>query len=280
VNDVVCVVPLWRRTRNIETVARSFHAETPGQRLLFVVSEEDAAVRVASFPVVGYGNATEVLVVAGAGGEAGDYGRKINAGYRATREPFVFTGADDLLFHSGWWEAARALFTCPHGDVTCPCQDGDPCHYEGVDPMPCPTTETAGCATCVRVGVVGTRDICNGRTMNGTHSTHSLVARRWANCCAVIDQPGAIYHEGYTHEFCDDELVRSAMARGAYAHSEGPPVEHLHMLRDASLDDDTYRHGRANTRRNRQLFMRRRRLWGEGQPRHYTYPRPVVRRRP
>lgn len=28
---------------------------------------------------------------------------------------------------------------CPHGDVTCPCQDwGDPCHYEGDDPFECP----------------------------------------------------------------------------------------------------------------------------------------------
>ena len=28
--------------------------------------------------------------------------------------------------------------TCPHGDVTCPCPDGDPCHYEGADAMICP----------------------------------------------------------------------------------------------------------------------------------------------
>ena len=27
---------------------------------------------------------------------------------------------------------------CPYGDLFCPCQDGDPCHYEGGDPMPPP----------------------------------------------------------------------------------------------------------------------------------------------
>lgn len=27
---------------------------------------------------------------------------------------------------------------CPHGDPFCPCPDGDACHYEGPDPMPCP----------------------------------------------------------------------------------------------------------------------------------------------
>lgn len=30
------------------------------------------------------------------------------------------------------------IVTCPHGDLTCPCQDGDSCHYEGADAMPCP----------------------------------------------------------------------------------------------------------------------------------------------
>lgn len=39
--------------------------------------------------------------------------------------------------------------TCPHGDETCPCPDGDPCHYTtyadvaGVsEAMPCPRVET------------------------------------------------------------------------------------------------------------------------------------------
>lgn len=27
---------------------------------------------------------------------------------------------------------------CPHGDPLCPCPDGDPCHYEGTNPMPSP----------------------------------------------------------------------------------------------------------------------------------------------
>jgi hypothetical protein len=27
---------------------------------------------------------------------------------------------------------------CPHGDPTCPCPDGDPCHYEGGDANLCP----------------------------------------------------------------------------------------------------------------------------------------------
>lgn len=48
------------------------------------------------------------------------------------------------------------MAACPHGDVTCPCQDGDPCHYEAmtrtdgseVGPMRCPTTGIVGCTRC------------------------------------------------------------------------------------------------------------------------------------
>jgi hypothetical protein len=38
--------------------------------------------------------------------------------------------------------AILSTHTCPHGDVTCPCQDGDPCHYEGPNPMWCPLHQT------------------------------------------------------------------------------------------------------------------------------------------
>lgn len=34
---------------------------------------------------------------------------------------------------------------CAHGDEFCPCNDGDPCHYEGLNPAPCLRTGTFGC---------------------------------------------------------------------------------------------------------------------------------------
>lgn len=33
--------------------------------------------------------------------------------------------------------------SCPHGDATCPCQDGDMCHYEGMDASFCPNPPAA-----------------------------------------------------------------------------------------------------------------------------------------
>lgn len=242
-DDLAFVIPLWKRTRNVERVYGAVRATTPGARILFVVSADDDPVRgeLSRLSLLTDRNA---LVVDWPGGSHGDYAKKINAGYRATDEPMIFTGADDVIPTPGWYDEARQLI-------------GNP------------------------VGVVGTVDNCNPRTRVGAHSTHSLVARWWADCCAVIDRPGAVYCELYSHEYCDDELVRSAMFRDAYVHAFESIVEHEHPWRHPELDDDTYRHGRAQTRRNGQIFRRRRHLWGDGRPgRRQQYPRrPEVTRR-
>lgn len=242
-SDLAIIIPLYGRTKNIARVYESATTATPAANVLFVVSDGDAAVREAL-----KSHCLNHLVLDGVGGEAGDYARKINHGYRSTSEPFIFTGADDLIFHEGWYEAARALMSDARRS----------------------TQVLSGGATLTgpfgllneHIGVVGTRDLCNGRTANGDHSTHSLVARWYADQGGPIDESNAIYHEGYIHEYCDDELVQVAKKRESYAHSFGPPVEHVHMLLDSSLDDDTYRHGRSLTRVSRRRFMIRSRMWG------------------
>src|ERR1017187_8060869 len=43
---------------------------------------------------------------------------------------------------------------CKYGDPFCPCQDGDQCHYEGINPMK-PPNEYQSCPKC------GTRWLAN-----------------------------------------------------------------------------------------------------------------------
>lgn len=237
--DLAFIVPLWRRTKNIERLYDAIRLTTPAALIVFVVSNEDAEAMSAvarqvahdlgeriDSGVPGHDGWVIPVVVPGAGGEPGDYARKINAGYRMTNAPYLFTGADDVVPQPGWYDAARALMV-----------DG--------------------------IGVVGTVDQCNHRTINGAHSTHSLVARWYADQGACMDQDHVIYHEGYQHEFCDDEMIRTAMHRGAYAHAFDAVVEHVHMLRDRTLDDAVYRHGRSKSSLSRMLFKRRRGLWGD-----------------
>jgi glycosyltransferase involved in cell wall biosynthesis len=109
----------------------------------------------------------------------GDYARKINAGHQASSETFLFLAADDLRFHPGWLTAA-------------------------LDAMQDPA-----------IGIVGTNDLGNRRVISGEHATHSLVRRSYVDRFGTIDRPGHVLHEGYWHEYVDDEFVETARARGA-----------------------------------------------------------------
>lgn len=156
---------------------------------------------------------------------ATNYAAKINAGYRATETPLLFLAADDLEFRPEWLSRAIGYLN------------------DSID-------------------VVGTNDLCNERTMTGIHSTHTLVRRSYVETFGTIDEPDTVLHEGYPHEFCDDEFVETAKARGRYAHGFDVLVEHLHPIaRKGVPDDATYRRGRARTQVARRLFRQRRHLW-------------------
>lgn len=214
---VAFIVPVLNRPWRVEPLVRSIEDATPEpHRIVFVADEGDHAELEA---IEAAGKA--VLVV-----EPGTrYGRKINLGYRATTEPFIFTGADDLNPHFGWFTSALAHM-----------RDG--------------------------IGVVGTVDLCNDRTRTGQTSTHSLVRRSYIEeRSGVADAADQVYCELYTHEYVDDELVRTAMKRHAYAHAFDSVVEHLHPNVGKAPMDLTYELGRQRTLQNRRLFMSRRRLW-------------------
>lgn len=154
----------------------------------------------------------------------GDFARKINAGYRSTTEPLLFLGADDLHFHPGWYQAATARLNG-------------------------------------KVGVVGTNDLGNPRVLAGLHATHSLVTRDYVDRFGTIDEHGKVLHEGYTHEFVDDELVGTAKKRRAWAFAGDSHVEHLHPHWAKAPTDELYEAQGERLAASRGLYNQRRRLW-------------------
>lgn len=157
----------------------------------------------------------------------GDYARKVNAIFRATPEcGLLFTAATDLLFHPGWFERAVARL-----------QPG--------------------------IGVVGTNDLGSPRVTAGLHSTHSLVTRAYVvqHGGTFDGGPGTVLHEGYVHEFVDDELVGTARKRRAYAHAADAYVEHRHpdWCPDVPRDPLHYDQGRRMRASLHEYRMRRRR---------------------
>lgn len=149
---------------------------------------------------------------------------KINVGFAATTEALCFAAADDLAFHPGWLEAALGLLAPP-------------------------------------VEVVGTNDLLNPRVMRGEHATHFLFTRRYIDEAGTIDEAGKVLHEGYRHDWVDDEFVATAKARGVFASAPGSVVEHLHPWAGKAPDDGVYRLGRQWRGHGRRLYQRREHLW-------------------
>jgi hypothetical protein len=212
--DVAILVPVLARPQNVRPLLDSLRRSTPAGawRAVFIADpddlEEQREIR----------NHDAQLLV-----HAGSYAEKVNAAVRVTREPLVFTAADDISFHAGWLEAATRKLT------------------EGI-------------------GVVGTNDLGNKRVIRGDHATHSLVTRAYCDLGTIDGQPGLL-HEGYRHCFVDDELVATAKKRKAWAFAKDSIVEHHHPDWGKGEDDDTYQRGRLHFRRDRRTFHRRSRLW-------------------
>jgi len=156
--------------------------------------------------------------------EPGDYARKMNAGIRNTMAPWIFFASSDLDFHHGWADCA------------------------------------VGVACCEGRRVVGTNDLGNRQVAAGRHSTHSLFHRSYAQL-GSIDDPDVVLHEGYSHNWVDNEFIETAKARGEFVHEPESVVEHLHPLWGKGEMDDTYRTALVAFEDDRRLYNTRQRLW-------------------
>lgn len=217
--DLLIVIPVLNRPANAARVLDSVErATTVPNRVLFVCSLGDAD-EIAACRRLGQRAVADVFPLAPG---PGDWARKVNYAYRGSDEPWMLLGADDLVFHDGWAEAALGL------------------------------AEQTG------AGVVGTNDLANPRVKRGSHSTHPLVSRRYADELGTIDGPGIVACEAYDHQYVDDEIVLTAQRRKEWAFAADSVVEHLHPYFGTADWDATYRKAVRSTRADRALFTSRR----------------------
>lgn len=216
-DDLVVIVPILGREHRVAPTVESVSKTVPAARLLFIPDPDDDPVRSA----ISDAGAEEIP-------SPGNWAAKINLGISETEQSLIFTGADDLRFHEGWFEAATAKLSNP------------------------------------KIGVVGTNDLGNPRVKRGQHATHFLVTRAYAEW-GTIDEPGKLLHEGYPHEYVDDELIATARARGAWAMALDSHVEHLHpawgKADERAKTDPIYAKITERMAAGREIFLRRRRLW-------------------
>ncbi len=216
------LVPTYRRAARVAPLLAGIREATgPAHAVYFVVEGHDAE-SLAAVREAGGG----LIVNPG----QPSYASCINAAYRATTEPFLFVGADDLEFTRGWLEAALDTMADP------------------------------------RVGVVGTAD---RETPTDDHATHYLVRRRYIEeQGGCMDRRDLVLYP-YAHNYADCEIVCTAKARDAYAFCAGSLVLHHHpgwahdgtVRRDHPLFDATYAKGNRCLDEDRRLFTERARLW-------------------
>jgi hypothetical protein len=75
---------------------------------------------------------------------------------------------------------------------------------------------------------------------------------------ASWDGPKVVAHEGYRHNFVDDEIVTAAKQRGVWQMALGSVVEHLHPVFGKAEDDEVYQLGKSCWEADWELFKQRR----------------------
>lgn len=219
--SLVILVPVLRRPHRIIPVFNSIRDNTSVDHRILFIASPSDSEEIGTLQTT---KNVEFVVMDRDYEGRGDYARKINYGYQVTTEPYIFLGADDLSFYPNWFEYA--------------------------------VSRMVG-----RVGVVGTNDLGNPRVLAGRHSTHSLVLRGYIDKYGTIDERGKILHEGYPHEFVDDEFVATAQKRRCWAFSKTSIVEHLHPHWGKAPTDDVYGNPTERMMIGSQLFRKRSRLW-------------------
>jgi glycosyltransferase involved in cell wall biosynthesis len=220
--SVAVLVPVLGRPHTIAPVLESICATTPSAHVVFVgTTGDDEALAAVRDAAAG---ASHVDLIVMRPNRVGDYAKKINHAAATVDDDMFFLAASDLRFHDGWFEAIERQLT-------------------------------------PGVGVIGTNDLGNRRVTDGYHSTHSAVTRWYMEEFGTIDEPGKILHEGYVHEFVDDELVGTAKYRAMYVWAGDSLVEHLHPLWGKAKQDEMYRRSNFRMRASRSLYNQRRKLW-------------------
>jgi hypothetical protein len=223
-HPIAVLIPVLNRPQNAQPVVASLELSDPHGlcRLLFICSPGDDA-EIAACRRTG----ADLLILDTLPGP-GDFARKVQAGFDATDEPFIFQAADDVEFTDGWAEAALYAID----------RDGG-------------------------YGVCGTDDQANPLVMRGLHSTHSLIRRAYVDeCGASWDGPGTVFSTAYSHQWVDTELVELAKVRGCFTFAHGSVVIHRHPLFDRSVPmDATYTRGLADGSADMALFHRRQQDW-------------------
>jgi glycosyltransferase involved in cell wall biosynthesis len=210
------IIPTLGRPHALAAIVDNIHTATrTAHRVTFVVESHDPDTI----------SAIETLdAVCVINARTKNYAGALNTGWLQSDADWLFTGADDLIWHEAW-------------DVR-GASDG-------------------------RFTVLGTNDLLNTAVLAGRHSTHSLVSRAYLESeGGVADEgPGSFYPECYDHNYCDTEFIATAKMRARFRPCLDSVVEHLHVSTGKVEADATYLRSIANYDADARMYEMRMSLW-------------------
>jgi len=105
--------------------------------------------------------------------------------------------------------------------------------------------------------VISFEDLCNPNVPG----TNFLISRKYIETLSgVFDAPNTVLHQGYYHNFCDNELVGTARKRGMFFKCSGI-IEHFHHTVGKAANDMIYEMAQANFHNDAALCHSREHLW-------------------
>ena len=105
--------------------------------------------------------------------------------------------------------------------------------------------------------VISFDDMCNPNVPG----TNFLIKRQYIDeQSGVVDSPKTVLHQGYYHNFCDNELIGTAKARNTFIKCDGK-IEHFHHTVGKSENDIIYSMAQAKFHDDAALCHSREHLW-------------------
>jgi hypothetical protein len=213
-DEVAVIVPVMRRPWQAAPFMASLKAST-GLARVYAVADPDDERTINAWRQAG-------ATVIARPGSAGTFAEKVNYGYGATSERWIFIVGDDARFNGDWLDQAQH------------------------------TARLSGAK------VIGTNDLGNPRVISGEHATHLLIDRDYIDeQGASWDGPGIVCHEGYGHNFVDDEIVYASKQRGVWSMAAQSIVPHLHPSWDKAPTDEVYELGNSHFDADAKTFEAR-----------------------
>lgn len=208
------LVPVLGRPRNVHGLVDSIRENTSSEHTIWFICSPGDGPEIKAVSEAGF---TPLIHPRAAG--AGDFAKKINWAFSQTEGEWVFQGADDVRFSSGWDTAALSV------------------------------ARKTGCS------VIGTNDLHNPLVRGARSATHILFRRSYIEeQGGTFDGTGAVFCELYDHQFVDSEFVETARMRGEWAFAKRSFVEHFHPHWGNAQMDGTYRKAMRRTLADKRLF--------------------------